>query len=607
MINLINSTTLFDGNIVFSSYEKDKRIIQGDAYFFSAIEIHSGWNNDLLKNIPSDDNTVWIKVEPLNTTLFKHCAEDLKDIAEEKNRLALQNKTSRVILFLREDTALRLDTRLCKIMPKIALCEYSYLEQRDMSLLIYQYKSNCSSTTFSDKPFRLGLTYVLAKPGTGKNSFINELNEDMLLSMDKLRIYHTSIVGMLDKGAKDHINPFDILIGSDKPSSSEKKIIKTILKGLLECEDGAKGNMLLEYIINVVYKENQYYQKGQDSRVDDALAQCEVRTALLTWNSIRDIFIEYNLDELALYAHRRAMPLLSDILKCLMSKTTSERAIRDGYMPLLKDLIGKINEIIDNYPEINQATEIESRNIIEIKLPGNFGKADKFQYMVSMGHACKEVMMSEIAAETSIKKNAIKHYIHKTIVEDTSVNKRIIADEIHHLDIHLRNDVFFLAELCRKQCEFIMVSQMLADFSKIGKDAQTVYLLGSNYSPKDISSLIPIFGVDENVISLLKSGGVKSFYNNSMGNVVSDYLAIFKDNHITQCVALSSETSPLLYWSHAASDIDRKLFKKVNVLFDSKKSRQILAERYPRGLSDHKLPDRKIKKIFHNIVENMMG
>ena len=122
MINVINSTTLFDGNNYFSSYEKDTRIIKGNAHFFSAIEIHSGWSENLLKNITSDDNTAWIKIEPLNITLFKHGAEDIKDIAEEKDRLALQNKISRVILFLREDTALRLDTLLCKIIPKIALC-----------------------------------------------------------------------------------------------------------------------------------------------------------------------------------------------------------------------------------------------------------------------------------------------------------------------------------------------------------------------------------------------------------------------------------------------------------------------------------------------------
>lgn len=606
MINIINSTTLFDGNIIFSSYEKDKRIMKGNAHFFSAIEIHAGWSDELLKDIPSDDKTAWIKVEPLKTTLFKHGPEEIKDIAEEKNRLALQSSKSRMILFLREDTALRLDTLLCKIMPKISLCEYDYLEQREAALLIYQYKSDCSTITFSDKFFELGLTCVLAKPGAGKYGFINQMNENMLLSMDKARIYHTSIGDVLDKDARDHINPFDILIGSDKPSLSEKRIIKTILHGLLKAEDRTKVNILLEYIIKTVYKENRYYQKGQDPRVDDALTQCEVRATLLTWNSIRDIFLEHNLTDLALYAHRQAMPLLSDVLKCLIHKATLERAIKDGYTVLLKDLINKISEVVEIYPELNQATKVESRNIIEIKLPANFSNADKFQYMVSIGHACKEVMMPDIAAETSIKKNAVKHYISKTVVENASVNKRILADETHHLDDNLRNDVFFLAGLCREYCEFVMVSQMLSDFNKVSKDTQTVYLLGSNYSPKDISSLMPIFGVDENVISLLKSGGVKSFYHNRRGNIVCDYLAIFKDSHRTKCIPLSSETSPLLYWSHAASDVDRKLLKKVNVLFDSKRSRQILAARYPKGLNDHKIPDRKIKRIFHDIVENMM-
>lgn len=480
------------------------------------------------------------------------------------------------------------------------------------------------------------ITCVLSKPGSGTSGFINDFNLSLCLNEDEKPLITT--IGFFSNNEtylhnfinednnkkfvksyniyKDEsswsINFFDILLGSDKPTSTEKTFISSVLLSIYEidCENESKNlDSLVENIIDNIYSKKKYYTKGENNFIDNSLSSCNFYGDKISWRSVRNIFIENNLTDLAYYAHKKSMPLIDDVIEYLdnipefLKGTISER--------LLKSFRKSLNNLKLIAPFLNQTTNID---ICDNELLSNFNlgllninntNIDSLIYLIFLFHSCKKASMNEIIHEKSYMKKESYLLIKNKIKEVEKRKKRILIDNIEMLDNKILVKIENILKESNLNFEIVICSISINSFKVIGNIASSIYLLGT-FGKTEKGKLMNSFPISNESSELLLNGCLRTFYRDMNGIMNQEYMALFRKDDKNEEHVLVRKINNVSFWETSASLKDLLLLKNLRKIFTEDKTRELLFKIYPEGLMDSHIPERKIKRITNKIIKEII-
>lgn len=480
------------------------------------------------------------------------------------------------------------------------------------------------------------ITCILSRPGSGTSGFINDFNLSLCLNEDEKPLITTisffsnnetylhNFINEennerfvksynIDKGESSwSINFFDILLGSDKPTSTEKTFISSILLSIYEIdyENGSSQlNSLIENIIDNIYTKKKYYTKGEENFIDNSLSYCNFYGNKLSWRSMRNIFIENNLTDLAYYAHKKSMPLIDDVIEYLdripedLKETISER--------LLKSFRKSLNNLKLIAPYLNKTTNID---ICDNELLSNFNlgllnvnntNIDSLIYLIFLFHSCKKASMNKIIHENSYMKKETYLLIKNKIKETEKRKKRILIDNIEMLDNKILAKIEKLLKEFSLDFEIAICSISINSFKVIGNIASSIYLFGV-FGKKDKEKLMNSLPISNESSELLLNGCLRTFYRDINGIMNQEYMALFRRYDKIEEHVFVRKINNVSFWETSASLKDLLLLKNLRKIFTEEKTRDLLFKIYPEGLMDSHIPERKIKRITNNIIKEII-
>lgn len=480
------------------------------------------------------------------------------------------------------------------------------------------------------------ITCILSKPGSGTSGFINDFNLSLCLNEDEKPLITT--IGFFSNNetylhnfinednnkkfvksyniGKDEsswsINFFDILLGSDKPTSTEKTFISSVLLSIyeLDCEDGSKQlELLVDNIIDNIYSKKKYYTKGEDNFIDNSLSYCNFYGNKLSWKSMRNIFIENNLTDLAYYAHKKSMPLIDDVIEYLdgipenLKEAISERS--------LKSFRKSLNNLKLIAPFLNKTTNID---ICDNELLSNFNlgllnihntNVDSLIYLIFLLHSCKKASMNKIIHENSYMKKESYLLIKNKIKEAGKRKKRILIDNIEMLDNKILVKIENILKESNLNVEIVICSMSISSFRVIGNIASSIYVFGT-FGKTEKEKLMNSFPISNESSELLLSRCLKNFHRDMNGVMNQEYIALFRrGNKIEEHVCVR-KINTVSFWETSASLKDLLLLKNLRKIFTEDKTRELLFKLYPEGFMDSHIPERKIKRVTNNIIKEII-
>lgn len=409
-------------------------------------------------------------------------------------------------------------------------------------------------------------------------------------------------------------NIFDILYGARTPITPEKEFICSMLMAF--CIDPAKGvppnptdtRQIMKKLIELAFSvrsssEPNMYREQVEPEVDEAIDASGLRDLhdaewwnATPWYEVRDILHEKGQFHAAQRAHYQAVPELAD-----MPALLKDESIRDMFDTVQRDgsnerLLSYIERMLiqarQDFPMLASRTRfalnpdtrivaVDLNNVAGDKTPAGRLKTG-IMYLFAGHITAGDFILPQYTDEVMATLPEAYHPgILRRINQLDSEMKTKIYDELHNA-----KGIDFIFESLdtqdREQRKFgirtVLSTQFLTDYPKSLLDsANTLWLL--RYRQEDIPLLRDHFKVPEHTLH--------AFLRMPAGPAADGsgvpMLCVMRTTQGTLARIVRFTLGPLELWSLNSDKKDGALRRYLTEHIDSARSRQLLAEKFPRG------------------------
>lgn len=653
MLKSLIKEDIFRGNTEFTSYtefnEKVPFIVSGNIGKFSVIKISSNeesviesYQRILLKLNKKTINVQLLKKEKENIKIEyqTHPLMNIDDILKE--RINFYSNASEecfyIILYSQDVNVIK--NAILTLLSEVETAKMTYLDQTEIEEL-KDYDNAPESCGVADNGILLkskngnpiyveanhGLTIVYGKPGSGKSSLLNKMNLDLCVSnkielpiIYSIGLYNSMEPGFngihsslkcdykkylkqynVDKNLEEFINLFDTELGMDEPYYNAKYIITSTIHNILlsETDEFNYDYMcIIEKIIEHLYKIKKYYIKGENKYIDEIMNQSDIYSKSLSWRTLRNIMIEKNNFELAMYCHKKSMPCMSDFIELL----NNSKIIKEfKFSKCISEIKDKLEIFCEKYPYFNGCTTIDKIDDPRIKSFSTNEKSIAYVSILFAYHYNKISSPHFIINENLLKgmdKNLINFIENK--YENIKQNKaRIIIDEFQRYNNKNFRDLLYVIirdNYKLENCEIVLSSQVLNDLDYAVQFAKSLFLLSTD------NEVVKKYLPDEykNIDFVQNKKGPRI---DVLGNKVNDVFCVINRDGKYRYLPATYSLGDKEYLFTCASPKEIKIIKKLSELFEGNKIREILLEKYPDGISKENRDS--VEKITKEIISHL--
>lgn len=401
---------------------------------------------------------------------------------------------------------------------------------------------------------------IFAPPGMGKSLLLSAMNTALAVnsSNTKLPIISTIDIGYgglayidflkssINRKDKDLIqgfrlqmtkdfcvNVFDTLLGCQYPTSHDRAFLVNFLSLILTPAGQSSISRLPEIISTLIDEMYEFFSEGKNPKTYTQHINKEVDSVLnlinyihdcesdISWHQITKILFEKGYIKEALYAHRQAMPNLSDATSIL----TNSRNVKDLFIDAATDngentislIKSMISSVIKDYVILGSSTvfdigqaRISCMDISGVVQGGSSASANKqlsTMYLLAMRIMTKSfIVHSEIIEEIPV----VYRKYHKDIIDyNEDCPKKLCLDEFHTTRgaSQVRLQCAEIGRIGRKNnIHIALLSQLVDDFDQEMIDIATnVFILSKGGSETVTKKIIDKFSPSEDAIRYLKA------------------------------------------------------------------------------------------------------
>lgn len=530
----------------------------------------------------------------------------------------------------------------------------------DGKILPYQPMSSVQATW---------ITLIFAGPGSGKSVLSALTNLGLCLSPGIERLPRISIldigptsegfVRMMQDALPPHqkkfamyaniqnnieyaVNPFDTPLCTRAPLSVDRDFLVNLLSLLMtDPNASAPDNGVTQYVgmvIDETYKmfsdsetwtkrNPKRYQRYSSIVVDECLAKLGLEfiaendinldnnLVATTWFEIADTLLARGYPYEALLAHRRAMPVLSDLIQV----ATRSESLKDLYKSfkvgneLIQDaFVRMITSAIQEYPLLSNITtfdlgeaKIVSVNLERVAKSGGAQEERKTAvfYMYAMKLLASDFFLvedyvSEMPYPSNWKPQSYtnielcKDYHLKNIKEIRVDKKRLFMDEFHRTssaEAVRKQVVQYMREGRKWGVEVVLASQSVDDFDDDMNEFATSIMVLSAGKNSIIDKISSKFGINDPAeIDVLKN---KLRGPGPNGNI---FMVKFDTkNHGTITQLCNNKMGPVEIWATTTNQDDVALKKTLEGAVGSTNARRILSDAFMTGSAANEIVNRQ--------------
>ncbi|WP_026959779.1 hypothetical protein [Aliagarivorans taiwanensis] len=323
-------------------------------------------------------------------------------------------------------------------------------------------------------------------------------------------------------------NPLEIRLGQTMPAQEEVAIMLNFYRAV--CADGRTGETP-EYTDRILGKLIQLaFQKcrtGKPKLVDgstpaslrDAIKQLNlpIEQGKHTYYSLRDQLFERGEEELALYAHRLALPLAGDLLDVLHTGSQELEHYKQTSQVAIDNIRTRLSEHIENMDYLTRPTtlDIQDAHVVCFDMrpvlanAAGASKNEAFaQYLMAMSVGMKNFFLTQDMVRRVPER--YQHYWKERVNRYSNLDKTLSLDEWHSVTVKKTTDSgrevsmpvagaelinFFAKEGPKWKLSINMASHESSDFTAGIKGIASNVFLYSGFSGEAKANVISDFGL----------------------------------------------------------------------------------------------------------------
>lgn len=486
-----------------------------------------------------------------------------------------------------------------------------------------------------------------ARPGSGKSVLSNAINLAVCLSSGIQRLPRVAIIDIgpsssgfisvikdalpVDKKhlAAHHrlrmtpeyaINPFDTQLGSRVPSPQERSFLVNFLT-LLATPVGSDTSYdgipdMAGLIIDDLYKSLMddanptAYAQGVEESVDGVLEEigffADEKT---TWWEVVDALFLSGFTQSAILAQRYAVPVLSQVASICRTSAIEDlygKIVAPTSEPLIHAFSRMISSAVREYSIISQVTQFDldeakvvALDLDEVAKSGGdaANRQTAVMYMLARYVLGKNFYLTD--ENISDMPEAYRDYHNARILEAREDPKRLVYDEFHRTAKvqAVRDQVIVDMREGRKwNVQVALLSQSLDDFDSVMVEFATSIFIMEAGPEIAVAKTAKVFGLSSTAQTALR---------NRVHGPRQDgttFLAQFATKQGVYTQLLTSTLGPIELWALSTTAEDANLRNRLYKHMSPKRTRQVLARRFPGGSATHiieeMLADYKVNNGF---------
>jgi intracellular multiplication protein IcmB len=400
------------------------------------------------------------------------------------------------------------------------------------------------------------------------------------------------------------INPCDTAFGLEEPLPNHRAYLVNLITTLCVGMSGELANLLPGLVTTIVIKTfkayaskehggdrpRQYYPKA-NALVDQKITDHGIEIDELTsWHELRDELFEAGETRAALICHRKAMPVLSDMI-AIASMEEIRQEYPEAYngAPLLDIFSRNIREAVNIFPILQGETKFElgeSRVIsldLEDLVPKTMTKDGLWQASIAffIGY---NLLTSDFFFHRSYLKYVPQRYLryHTRRVQHLETSrKRFSMDERQRFSkvpaAQAQVDSM-IAEGRKNLVDIMVASQMFEHHTETSINlATSIIILGAgNMTPKDEEGVKSRFSLTDSQMKKIRS--IRKPTKKG-----AEVFTIFKTEDGSQAHYGYLTDGSIYLWLIATEAVDRSMRNRMYERFDETEALKRLAIRFPGG------------------------
>lgn len=486
------------------------------------------------------------------------------------------------------------------------------------------------------------LDITFAKPGNGKSVLANAIKTALIMKggIQALPELVTIDIGRSSEGqallirdrlpesrkhevvshrlrmvAEDAINMLDTELGNRFPLPIHRESILEMATLLMMAPGDDALNAELSRILPLAVDETyrrlsdkfedaapKLYDRGVEPAVDKHVDRLVERKALeldqdTSWFAITDALFEAGWADIAVLAHRQAMPTFTDMIATVSESTSIQRqygkesgvTLGNGSTESAADAFMRImGAALTEFPTFQQVTKLDfSRariraiDLQDVTPPGDTPSAKRktgIMYLLALHATTSHFFLHQ--DYLPLFEPGYQDYHRKRIKQIQTSDKRIDADELHRapkriMDTFLR----YAREMRKAKFQLGLISQNFTDFPKdLVKLATTKFILGQ-LEQEEITDISQSFDLTETDVSILSS----SLVHGPIPGLGSAFLMIFTTKKSACSQVVRMRKGPRELWSYSTTMEDNQVSTAVKEILGPRAGLEALVLSYPQA------------------------
>jgi intracellular multiplication protein IcmB len=479
---------------------------------------------------------------------------------------------------------------------------------------------------------------ISAPPGSGKSVWLTTMNLSAVLTAGAKRLPLITIIDVgpsssgfiqtlqdglpeerrnealylrLVNDPKYTCNFLDVQLGARAPTKGEFDFMVDFVVGLLSDAQEMKAPSgdcarLASRLLRVAFskkasKEPNVYEPQVEPLVDAAIERLGLREAKgsdwwdhALWYEVADLLFEHSCTRESLLAHRKGVPILSDLAAALNEPEVKQQyggAMTSRGEALLEYAQRCFTSAAEDYALFAGSTRFElgsETRVIALDLQAVIGSQTPegrlrtaLMLMFARNLAAKNYFLDEEDLLEQLPSSGIYHEYHRQRVADIRDEKKTIAyDEFHNtggLEVIVSRIIKDGREGRKWGIGIALASQYLEDYPEPLLNAATsVYVMRGGNSADD-KRLRANWNISEDCIRRLNREAT------GPGPQGGNFLAIFKTKVGTIVQILTNTPGPIELWASSTTPEDMALRKRMYLAIGPYAARKVLAARFRAG------------------------